>query len=90
MVDVSFKNRAVLDVMIGMCNEDGHAPTIRKLSERLGFKSPNSVMVHMKRLLGAGLVKQVGRGYVPVAWHERIKEAIALCDKKAVEEVASA
>jgi SOS-response transcriptional repressor LexA len=83
--EISFRNQEVLKVLTELCNEHGMPPTLRQIGERMGFKSANSTLVHLRRLVAAGLVVQRGagqsRGYMPVAWQEQLKAVMAACEK---------
>ena len=75
---VSFKNQAIEDTMISLCDKHLCPPTVRQIAAAMGLKSHNAVMNHIKVLVREGRVEQLEetRSYMPVAWKDKVRNAL--------------
>ncbi|WP_411969402.1 LexA family protein [Geodermatophilus sp. YIM 151500] len=55
------KQRAVLDAFQDLLNRDGYPPSMRELASRLGYKSPGTVLAHLRALQALGAVQREAR-----------------------------
>jgi repressor LexA len=88
MIDLTTRQKQILDLIIGHINTYGYPPSVRDIAERFSF-SPNAANDHLRAIARKDYIRideQTARGIHVLKFPEGISATVAVLPTKLVEE----
>ena len=80
----------IMEHIVNGITENGCVPTVRELSALMKFSSPSGVVNHLKIMVRDGHllhIKTASRGYIPIEFMRRMREALRVVKGLATDEL---